>query len=93
MNPSRSTMTEGKPFRVLIAGGSVVGLLLANALEQAGIDFLVLERGDIAPHVGASISVLCHSARVCEQLGIWKTVQDCTVLLMERLQYDENGRM
>lgn len=86
-------MTDGKPFRVIIAGGSVVGLFLANVLERAGIDFLVLEKGDIAPRLGASISVLCQSARVFEQLGMWKTIQACTVPLLERLHYDENGRM
>lgn len=42
-------MTDERTFRVIIAGGSVVGLALANALEKAGIDFVVLERGDIAP--------------------------------------------
>ncbi|KAJ9130968.1 Zeaxanthin epoxidase, chloroplastic [Pleurostoma richardsiae] len=79
------------PFRVLIAGGSVVGLTLANALEKAGIDYLVLEKRDIAPPVGASISVLCHTARVFEQLGVWDRMYDSSLGLAHRQHFDENG--
>lgn len=86
-------MQEEDPFKVPIAGGSVVGLLLANALEKAGIDFLVLEKGAIAPRLGASISVLCQSSRVLEQLGILKKIQDCTVPLRDRHHFDETGRL
>lgn len=81
----------GSPFRVLIAGGSVSGLVLANALERAGIDYLVLEKGEIAPNLGASISILCHTARVLEQLGIWQTILSKTLPLLDRLHFDENG--
>ncbi|KAK7756873.1 hypothetical protein SLS62_000889 [Diatrype stigma] len=36
--------------RIVIVGGSVAGLTLANMLEQVGIDFVILEAGkDIAP--------------------------------------------
>lgn len=43
---------------VLIAGGSIAGLTLANILEQLGINYLVLEKyGKIAPDMGASIGV------------------------------------
>jgi 2-polyprenyl-6-methoxyphenol hydroxylase-like FAD-dependent oxidoreductase len=45
-------------FRVIIAGGGIAGLTLANALERAGINFVLLEgRSEIAPQVGASIGM------------------------------------
>ena len=49
---------ESKPFNVIVAGGSVSGLALANMLEQAGIDYVVLEKHEqIAPNLGASIAI------------------------------------
>lgn len=39
--------------KILIVGGSVAGLALANMLERVGIDFVVLEAGSkIDPSVG-----------------------------------------
>ncbi|KAF3760406.1 FAD/NAD(P)-binding domain-containing protein, partial [Cryphonectria parasitica EP155] len=61
-----------KPFRVLIAGGSIAGLTLALLLEKAGIDYVILEaHGEIAPQVGASIGWLPNGSRVMDQLGIY----------------------
>lgn len=88
-----STMADEHRFKVIIAGGSVVGLTLANALEKAGVDYVVLEKRDIAPQVGASISVLCHTARVFEQLGVWPVMRDATLPLLDRQHFDEHGRL
>lgn len=87
-----NNMDEGNyRFRVLIAGGCVSGLVLANALEKAGIDYLVLEKREIAPNLGASISVLCHTAKVLEQLGIWHKIVSKTLPLLDRKHFDKNG--
>ncbi|KAK3349693.1 FAD binding domain protein [Lasiosphaeria hispida] len=65
-------MAEKKPFRVLIAGGGLAGLTLANALERGGVDFVLLERRDeIAPQVGASIGMLSNGCRILDQLGVY----------------------
>ncbi|KAJ9417961.1 hypothetical protein QL093DRAFT_2565917 [Fusarium oxysporum] len=59
------TMPDQTGFRVMIAGGGVAGLTLANALEKAGIDYVLLERRDtIAPQVGASIGIGPNGCRV-----------------------------
>ncbi|WQF89220.1 Putative FAD-binding domain, FAD/NAD(P)-binding domain superfamily [Colletotrichum destructivum] len=59
--------------RVLIAGGSITGLSLALMLEQAGIDFLVLEGGPtIAPQVGAGLAFFPGGARILDQLGLFE---------------------
>ncbi|KAH8898447.1 FAD binding domain-containing protein [Thozetella sp. PMI_491] len=60
-------------FKVIIAGGSVTGLTLANALEQLGIDYVVLEAyRDIAPQVGASIGLFPNGLRIVDQLGAYE---------------------
>lgn len=64
-----------KPFRVVIAGGSIAGLTLALALEKNGIDFLVLEAyPEIAPQKGASIAVLPNGFRILDQLGCYEDI-------------------
>jgi 2-polyprenyl-6-methoxyphenol hydroxylase-like FAD-dependent oxidoreductase len=58
--------------RIIIAGGGVAGLTLANALERAGVDFVLLERRpDLAPQAGAAIGILPNGSRILDQLGIW----------------------
>jgi 2-polyprenyl-6-methoxyphenol hydroxylase-like FAD-dependent oxidoreductase len=57
--------------RVLIAGGSITGLSLALMLEQASIDFVVLEEGPVmAPQVGAGLAFFPGGARIADQLGL-----------------------
>ncbi|KAI8933146.1 hypothetical protein NX059_009787 [Plenodomus lindquistii] len=63
-------MAPPKQPRILIAGGSVAGLTLANILQKIGIDFLVLEKyKNIAPDVGASIGILPSGFRILDQIG------------------------
>ncbi|KAF7549510.1 hypothetical protein G7Z17_g6330 [Cylindrodendrum hubeiense] len=64
-------------FKVIIAGGSITGLTLANMLELYNIDFIVLESyPDIAPQVGASIGILPHGNRILDQLGVYQKILD-----------------
>ncbi|KAI1652958.1 FAD/NAD(P)-binding domain-containing protein [Daldinia decipiens] len=84
-------MVNLESFKVIIAGGGIAGLTLANALEKAGVDFLLLEKREIAPQTGASIIIQCHTARVLEQLGIWNEIWAATFSLTGRLHFDERG--
>lgn len=62
-------MADSK-FKVVIVGGSVSGLSLANMLEKLNIDYVVLEsHRDIAPQVGASIGLQASGLRILDQLG------------------------
>lgn len=72
-------------FKVLISGGSLVGLTLALALERAGIDFEVFEKSEIGPQLGASIALHSQSVRILEQLGVWKDIAP-TVTRLERIR-------
>ncbi|WZH45342.1 FAD_binding_3 domain-containing protein [Fusarium acuminatum] len=55
---------------VIIAGGSVAGLSLANMLEKAGIRYVLLEaHDDMTPQVGASIGLQAGGLRILDQIG------------------------
>ena len=63
------------PFRVIIAGGGIAGLTLANALQVAGIDILLLEAHDeVAPKVGASIGMYPNGGRILDQLDAYDDI-------------------
>lgn len=66
-------------FKVVIVGGSVAGLVLAHSLHKAGIDYIVLEgRDHIDPQVGASIGLFSNGSRILDQLGVFKSILECT---------------
>ncbi|XEU97410.1 hypothetical protein FSHL1_002696 [Fusarium sambucinum] len=64
-------------FKVVIVGGSVSGLSVANMLERFGIDYVLLEAyPHIAPQVGASIGILPNGFRILDQLGCYEPILD-----------------
>ncbi|KAI0136167.1 FAD-binding domain-containing protein [Xylariales sp. AK1849] len=68
-------MAKKSPFRVVVVGGSVAGLSLANMLQANNVDFIVLEAyPKIAPQVGASIGLLPHGNRILDQLGLFDKI-------------------
>lgn len=82
---------DSSAFKVLIAGGSLVGLGLALALERAGIDYELFEKGEFATQLGASIGIHPHTIRILEQLGVWQDIEKQVVPLQHRNHYDGNG--
>ncbi|VTT68557.1 unnamed protein product [Fusarium fujikuroi] len=69
-------VSNNKPFRVLIVGGGVAGLTLANMLERFNIDYLILEgHGDIAPAVGASIGMFPNGLRILDQIDLYEPLE------------------
>ncbi|KAI9928584.1 hypothetical protein ASPWEDRAFT_180185 [Aspergillus wentii DTO 134E9] len=63
-------------FKVIVIGGSIAGLTLANILERYNIDYVLLEKyRDIAPQLGASIGVLPYGFQILEQLGVCNKVE------------------
>jgi 2-polyprenyl-6-methoxyphenol hydroxylase-like FAD-dependent oxidoreductase len=69
-------MSKGNEFKIIIAGGGVAGLTLANMLEKFNIDYVILEaHGDIAPPAGASIGLFPNGLLVLDQLGCYDAVR------------------
>jgi 2-polyprenyl-6-methoxyphenol hydroxylase-like FAD-dependent oxidoreductase len=87
-------MDEKRGFKVIIAGGSITGLTLANMLQLYNIDYVVLEAyPDIAPQVGASIGILPHGNRILDQLGLFQKVLDLCPPLDSFHFRDESGHV
>jgi hypothetical protein len=69
-----SSNMASSTFKVVIVGGGVSGLTLANALEQAEVDYVLLEsKEQFAPAVGASIAMGPNGNRVLDQIGCCKS--------------------
>ncbi|KAE8377206.1 hypothetical protein BDV26DRAFT_305041 [Aspergillus bertholletiae] len=79
-----------KPFKVIIAGGSIAGLSLALMLEKNGVDFLVLEAyPSIAPQVGASIGLLPNGLRILE-LGCYESVMELAEYPVDKVLFRDS---
>ncbi|KAK8059175.1 hypothetical protein PG996_009105 [Apiospora saccharicola] len=78
-------------FKVIIAGGSVAGLTLANALEKAGVDYVLLEKRDIAPELGFALLILPCTTVVHDQLGVSKRYLPPAIPFTTRDHFDEKG--
>jgi 2-polyprenyl-6-methoxyphenol hydroxylase-like FAD-dependent oxidoreductase len=85
-------MAASGGFRVIIAGGGIAGLTLANALEKAGIDYVLLEARDtITPKAGASIGFFANGSRILDQLGCFEDMEKETCALHRGRSRDKNG--
>ncbi|KAF9892989.1 hypothetical protein FE257_012400 [Aspergillus nanangensis] len=63
-------------FTVVNVGGFIAGLTLAHGLEEAGIDYVVLEKHDsIATQTRAGITILPHGAQILHQLQLWHQIE------------------
>ncbi|KAI1382711.1 FAD/NAD(P)-binding domain-containing protein [Hypoxylon trugodes] len=86
-------MASSVPFRVIIAGGGIAGLALANMLERVHIDFILLERKEIAPELGAGLAIQCNGVKILEQLGIWQNMHPSSTPCSGHRYFDERGRL
>ncbi|KAI1979020.1 hypothetical protein LOZ53_004500 [Ophidiomyces ophidiicola] len=67
---------ENPRFKVIIVGGSVAGLTLAHCLDQANIEYLVLEKhANIQTNIGGSIVLMPNGCRILDQLGVYSLVE------------------
>lgn len=66
-------------MKVIIVGGGIAGLTMANALEKADIDYTLLERRTLFdPQVGASIGIGPGGMRILDQVGAAQEILDAT---------------
>src|ERR1700709_2440316 len=71
--------TEGKerPFRVIVVGAGIAGLVLSTPLQRAGVDHIVIEKHrDIVFPSGASIGVWPNGSRLLSQLGVLDSLKN-----------------
>jgi 2-polyprenyl-6-methoxyphenol hydroxylase-like FAD-dependent oxidoreductase len=70
------TETAIQDFRAIIVGGGPVGVMMANFLQRAGIDFVLIEkRSTIREHTGAGLIMWPHTMRLFHQLGALKEIE------------------
>ncbi|KAJ5175587.1 uncharacterized protein N7482_001464 [Penicillium canariense] len=63
-------------LRVIIIGGGIAGLTLANCLDRTSIDYVVLEKHrEITANIGAAIALQPNGARILDQLGIYNRLR------------------
>ncbi|KAE9370063.1 FAD/NAD(P)-binding domain-containing protein [Stipitochalara longipes BDJ] len=83
-------------FRVIIVGGGIGGLTLANCLQHANIDFVLLEsREKIGMHVGAGVGIDPPAARIFDQLGVFSDLESLfagTAPTRAAISRDLNGK-
>jgi 2-polyprenyl-6-methoxyphenol hydroxylase-like FAD-dependent oxidoreductase len=87
-------MARKESLKVIIVGGGIGGLTLANALERVDIDYVLLERrNEFAPQVGASIGIMSNGARILDQLGIFKELEKNMEPLHWNTDKFDNGQL
>ncbi|KAI8192314.1 hypothetical protein K4K53_009155 [Colletotrichum sp. SAR 10_77] len=81
-------------IKIIIVGGSVAGLSLANMLEKFDIDYTILEAySQIAPQVGASIGLLPNGLRILDQLGCYERLREAAGNYYHRVVFrDAKGK-
>ena len=81
-----------KPFRVIIVGAGLVGLSLSHALQLANIDHVVLEKhSKIVSVHGAALMIYPGVARIFDQFGILKKIQDSITPIQNEYQRWPDG--
>ncbi|KAI9785103.1 MAG: hypothetical protein M1816_000514 [Peltula sp. TS41687] len=72
---STEPSVKDNPFKVIIVGAGVGGLVLAHALHKADIDYVLLDKGIVAPPWGSSITIHAPGARILQQIGCLDRVE------------------
>lgn len=80
------------PFKVIIVGAGVAGLTLAHSLEKGKIDYVLLDKGVVAPPWGTSITIHPHGCRILHQIGCLDAVSDQCATMEAFHQRDSNGK-
>nr|BDX35614.1 FAD-dependent monooxygenase StrN [Stachybotrys sp.] len=91
-----STQTsQQRPLKIVIVGGGIAGLTLANALQHApaDIEYLVLEaRDSLVPHLGAGIALVPNGSRILDQLGVYADLEPGFDPIADSSVLDARGR-
>ena len=73
-----------RPFKAIIVGGAISGLVLANIFKRIGIDFILLEaEHQIDRPVGFIYGCWPNAARILDQIDCWDDLLHATDTLAE----------
>ncbi|PVH96077.1 FAD/NAD(P)-binding domain-containing protein [Periconia macrospinosa] len=80
--------------RVVIVGGGTAGLTVANDLEHAGVNFVLLERREVFdPQVGASLGLLPNASRILDQVGCYEKFLEITKPIRKQTVHRADGTL
>lgn len=69
-------MSSKRPLKIIVIGGGVAGLTLANMLEKFEVDYDLLEAHDeIDPPTGAGIGLMPNGSYILDQLGCYEAIR------------------
>lgn len=90
---AKEDVTSKKPFRIIIVGAGIVGLSLSHALSLANIDHVVLEKQNkIVSLHGAALIFYPGTARIMDQFGIYKRIQETVTPITSECQRWPDGK-
>lgn len=73
-------MQSKASFKIIVIGGGVAGLTLANMLEKFDLDYVLLEAYDTidAPN-GAAIGLMPNGSLIMDQLGCYDAIRAAAI--------------
>ncbi|KAF7195175.1 FAD-dependent monooxygenase BOA8 [Pseudocercospora fuligena] len=87
-------MSKKAPLKVIIVGGGIGGLVLANCLQHTNIDFVLVEKRDrLDPETGASIGILPNGARILDQIGCYEDLLEATASMKTSGSHRHDGSL
>ncbi|KAF2491402.1 FAD/NAD(P)-binding domain-containing protein [Lophium mytilinum] len=90
--PQSQNAAPDHTFKVIIVGGGIGGLTLANCLQKVGIDYVVLEaRDEVAAQVGASVCLFPPALRIMDQLSLYDQIMEKCIPI-DTLSHWKDGR-
>lgn len=76
------TNMANQKFKAIVIGGGPVGMYLAHALQQTGIDYVLYEKRDtIPPPTAFGIFLWPHGLRLLHQIGLIDQTEAISSLL------------
>jgi len=82
-----------RPFRVIVVGAGIGGLVLSNSLQRAGIQHIVIEKHrNVVYPSGASIGVWPNGSRLLSQLGVLDFVKNACSEMNVSYNRTPNGK-
>lgn len=87
-------MSQKAPLKVIIVGGGIAGLALANCLQNTNIEFVVIEKREtLDPETGASIGILPNGARVLDQIDCYEDLLKATASMKTSGSHRHDGSL